>query len=41
MEEYLEREVKYIKGVGPKKAESLNKIGIYSVKDLIEYFPRA
>ena len=41
MEEYLEREVKYIKGVGPKKAESLNKIGIYTVKDLIEYFPRA
>lgn len=41
MEEYLEKEVKYIKGVGPKKAESLNKIGIYSVKDLIEYFPRA
>ena len=41
MEEYLDKEVKYIKGVGPKKAESLNKIGIYSVKDLIEYFPRA
>ena len=41
MEEYLKKEVKYIKGVGPKKAESLNKIGIYTVKDLIEYFPRA
>ena len=41
MEEYLKKEVKYIKGVGLKKAESLNKIGIYTVKDLIEYFPRA
>ena len=41
MEEYLKKEVKYIKGVGLKKAESLNKISIYTVKDLIEYFPRA
>ena len=41
MKEYLKKEVKYIKGVGLKKAESLNKIGIYTVKDLIEYFPRA
>ncbi len=41
MEEYLKKEVKYIKGVGLKKAESLNKIGVYTVKDLIEYFPRA
>ena len=41
MEEYLEKEVKYIKGVGPKKAEKFNKIGIFRIKDLIEYFPRA
>lgn len=29
-----------IKGVGPKMAEKLNKCGIYSVLDLLLYFPR-
>ena len=41
MEFFLGNEVKYIKGVGPKKAESLNKLGIFKVEDLINYFPRA
>ena len=38
---FLGNEVKYLKGVGPKKAESLNKLGIFKVEDLINYFPRA
>ena len=40
-EENLKKDVKYIKGVGPNRVKVLNKLGIYSVKDLITYFPRA
>lgn len=36
----LDTSVQYLKGVGPKMFELLNKIGIYTVKDLIEYYPR-
>ncbi|NDW10538.1 ATP-dependent DNA helicase RecG [Dysgonomonas sp. 520] len=33
-------DIKYLPGVGPKKAEILNKeLGIYSVEDLLYYFP--
>lgn len=33
-------DVMYIKGVGPKIAYKLNKLGIYTAQDLIMYFPR-
>ncbi|MBU3153841.1 ATP-dependent DNA helicase RecG [Clostridium estertheticum] len=33
-------DIKYIKGVGPKMADSLNKCGIFNVLDLLLYFPR-
>jgi ATP-dependent DNA helicase RecG len=33
-------EVTYLKGVGLKKAEALNAIGIYTVEDILYYFPR-
>ena len=33
-------DVTYIKGVGPKVAYKLNKLGIYTAQDLIMYFPR-
>ena len=36
----LEKEIKFIKGVGPNRATLLNKLGIYNLKDLITYFPR-
>ncbi len=39
--EKLEKSVQYIKGVGPKKAKLLNKIGIKTIRDLIYYFPRS
>lgn len=32
--------VQYLKGVGEKKAELLNKLGIFTVGDLLRYFPR-
>ena len=36
----LEKNIQYIKGVGPNRATLLNKLGIFSLKDLITYFPR-
>lgn len=38
--EILDKSVQYIKGVGPKKAKLLNKVGIKTIEDLIYYFPR-
>ena len=35
-----EIEVMYVKGVGPKLAYKLNKIGIFTAQDLIMYFPK-
>lgn len=36
----LEQNIQYMKGVGPAKALLLNKLGIFTVKDLMEYYPR-
>ena len=36
----LNKDVQFIKGVGPNRATLLNKLGIYNLKDLITYFPR-
>ena len=36
----LSDSVKYIKGVGPKKAEALGKLGINTVYELLTYYPR-
>ena len=36
----INESIQYVKGIGPKKAEKLNKIGIYTIKDLLYYFPR-
>ena len=33
-------DVMYMKGVGPKIAYKLNKLGIYTVQDLMMYFPK-
>ena len=35
-----ETDVMYMKGVGPKIAYKLNKLGIYTVQDLMMYFPK-
>ncbi|MDI6606044.1 MAG: ATP-dependent DNA helicase RecG [Candidatus Omnitrophota bacterium] len=32
--------IQYLKGVGPKRAKTFNKLGIYTVEDLLYYFPR-
>ena len=36
-----ETEVRYLKGVGETRAKALNKLGIFTFRDLIEYFPRS
>ncbi len=35
----LNSEIQYLKGVGPKRSSKLNKIGIYTIEDLLNYFP--
>ena len=36
----LKKEVQYVKGVGPNRVKLLNKLNIYTLGDLITYFPR-
>lgn len=36
----LKKDVKYIKGVGPSRVKLLNKIRIFTLEDLITYYPR-
>ncbi|MFI3170965.1 MAG: ATP-dependent DNA helicase RecG [Eubacteriales bacterium] len=40
MEGRLDTTVGKIKGVGPKSEALLNKLGIYSIQNLIDYYPR-
>lgn len=40
MFDFFNRDIKFLPGVGPKRAETLNKeAGIFSVHDLLYYFP--
>ena len=36
----LNTDVRYVKGIGEKKAQALNKLGVFSLYDLISFFPR-
>lgn len=36
----LLKDVKYVKGVGPNRVKLLNKLNIFTLEDLITYFPR-
>lgn len=37
----LQTDVRYIRGIGETRAKALNKLGIFTLRDLISYFPRA
>ena len=37
----LEEDIINIKGIGEKSAKNFNRLGIYTVKDLVFYYPRA
>ena len=40
MTNYFSQEIKFLTGVGPKRAELLNKeLGVYTFEDLLYYFP--
>lgn len=41
MEADLNRGIQTLKGIGPKRADALKKIGIFTLRDLLYYFPRA
>jgi predicted flap endonuclease-1-like 5' DNA nuclease len=36
----LDTPIQFIKGVGPVKAKLFNKLGVFTLEDLLEYFPR-
>jgi len=36
----LKKQVQFVKGVGPTRVKLLNKLGIYTLEDLITYYPR-
>ena len=36
----LKQNIQFIKGVGPNRATLLNKLGIFTLEDLITYYPR-
>ena len=36
----LNTDVRFIKGIGEKKAQALNKLGVFTLYDLVSYFPR-
>ena len=36
----LETDIKFLKGVGPRRAKILNLNNIYNVEDIIRYYPR-
>ena len=40
MQKTLSTPIQYLKGIGPKRAKILNKIGLSTIEDLLYYFPR-
>lgn len=36
----LESPLQYLRGVGPARAEALAELGVHTVRDLLEYYPR-
>ncbi len=37
----LNTDIRYLKGIGTKRAELFNKLGVFSIGDLLRYLPRA
>ena len=40
MNSFWTRSIQYIKGVGPYKANLLTQLGIFTIGDLLEHYPR-
>lgn len=41
MNKELEKNIQYVKGVGEKRAELFNKLGVFNADALVHYYPRA
>jgi len=39
-DDILKQDVRYVKGVGPRRLEMLHKLGIHTIGDLLYHFPR-
>ncbi len=37
----LTTDIRYVKGIGEQRAKSLEKLGVHTLRDLLNYFPRA
>lgn len=37
---FLEQDIRYLKGVGPQRADVLAQAGVSTVRDLLQYYPR-
>lgn len=40
LKDFWTKSIQYMKGVGPSKANLLNKLGIFTIGDLLEHYPR-
>ena len=40
MSDFLQQDIRYLKGVGEKRAVQLNKLGVFTVSDLLYLLPR-
>ena len=40
-EEFLETSIKFVKGVGPRLAEFFHKKNLYTIEDVLHFYPRA
>jgi ATP-dependent DNA helicase RecG len=37
----LQKSIQYVKGIGPKRSEVFARLGIFTIEDLLYYFPRS
>ncbi len=40
MIDYAEKEIRYLKGIGPRRSEAFQILGIENIRDLLNYYPR-
>ncbi len=40
MDDILKKEIQFLKGVGPKRAEAFESLGLKTLMDLVNYYPR-